>query len=71
VHLAVGDHRVDDRTGVIDGDHPLQVDRAGLGVDLDDDHVSTERERRLGRLEVGLSAQLAQPAGGGQGAGQL
>ena len=56
VNLPVGDERVDDRSRVIDRDHPLQVDRAGLGVDLDDRDVSAERERRLGGCEVGLGA---------------
>ena len=46
VHLALRDQRVDQRAGVVDGDEPQQLDRAGLGVDLDDGDVGAERERR-------------------------
>ena len=44
-------------------DHPLQLDGAGLGVDLDDGDVRAERERRLRGLEVDLGAQLGEAAG--------
>ena len=71
VDLALGDQRVDDRAGVVDRDQALQVDRAGLGVDLDHRHVGAERERRLGGGEVGLGAQLGQPSAGVEPRGEL
>src|SRR5262249_52392248 len=57
VHLALEDHRVDDRAGVVDRDQPQQLDAAGLRVDLDHRDVATERERRR-RVELVLRAQL-------------
>ena len=61
VHLALGDQRVDERPGVVDADEPLQLDAAGLGVDLDDGDVRAERERRDGG-ELVLRLQLGEPA---------
>ena len=60
--LAVGDQRVDDPARVVDGDHPLERDATGLGVDLDHGQVGAERERRLAGGEVDLGAQLGQPS---------
>src|SRR5258708_25259822 len=46
------DHRVDDVAAVVDGDVFLHVDRAGLGVDLDDTYVRPKRPHEVGRLEI-------------------
>ena len=35
VHLAVGDHRIDEQAGVLDGDEALDPHAPGLDVDLD------------------------------------
>ena len=39
VHLALGEQRVEDAAGVVDGDEPLQGDLPRLGVDLHDGDV--------------------------------
>ena len=59
VHLAEGEHRVEDRAGVVDGDHAVEADVARLEVDLDDGDVRTDREGRAHALEVRLAAQNA------------
>ena len=56
VHLALGDHRVQDRAGVVDRDELAHAGHAGLGVELDDSHARTERERAGAAL--GLEAVL-------------
>ena len=69
--LAVGDHRVDDPSGVVDRDQAQQPHRSGLGVDLDHGHMSTEREGRQRGLEIHVSAQLVDPASLVQAQGQV
>ena len=71
VHLALGDHGVDDAAGIVDGDDAPQLDRARLGVDLDDRDVGAEGERRRVRLEDLLGTQLVEPPVGVQAGGQL
>ncbi len=51
VPLALGQQRVHDRAGVVDGHDPAEEHLAGLGIDLDDRHVGAERERRPRRGE--------------------
>ena len=53
VDLALDDHRVDDVAAVVDRDVLLQIDAAGLGVDLDHRDVRAERPDEVGRIEVG------------------
>ena len=45
VALPVGEQRVEDAAGVVDGDVAHQLDAPGLGVDVDHRHVGAERER--------------------------
>ena len=71
MHLALGDERVDERAGVVDGDEPPQLDRAGLRVDLDDRDVGAERERRGSAWKSCSAAQLDEPAVGRRARGEL
>ncbi len=50
--LPAHEQRVEDPTAVVDGDVADQLDPAGLGVDLDDCNVRTERVGRLALVEV-------------------
>ena len=63
VTLALGEQRVEDGAGVVDGDQPAQVDPPGLGVDLDHRHVGAEREGRPGRL-TSAAPPASRPLGG-------
>ena len=60
VALAVEEHRVDDRAGVVAGDDArTSFTAAGLGVDLDDGDVGAERERGAGGVEAGVDRAAA------------
>ena len=54
VLLAADEQRVEDPPAVVDRDVAQQLDLAGLGVDLDERDVATERERGVGPVEVEL-----------------
>ena len=54
VLLAGDEQRVQDATTVVDRDVAQHLDVARLGVDLDDGHMCTERERRVAAVEVEL-----------------
>ena len=46
VTLALNEQRIDERAGIVAGDHAHEACLAGVGVDLDDRHVRAEREGR-------------------------
>ena len=67
VDLALEQHRVEHRAGVVARDVAQVADLAGLGVDLDDGDVAAERERRRRPRRRSSAALEAAVAGGGAG----
>ena len=67
VDLALEEQRVDHPAGVVAGDVAEVADLAGLGVDLDDGDMGTERERGAAGVEAGLDQQLLAVGGGDAG----
>ncbi len=65
VLLALDEQRVHDRSTVVDGDVPEQLDTSGVAIDLDDRDVRAERERRRPRVEGRARARVALPGSRG------
>ena len=65
--LLTGDEeRVENTTAVVDGDVATHRHLAGVSVDLDNRNMRTERERRVGAVEVELMSKCARLDTGGQ-----
>src|SRR5205807_2557344 len=60
VDLALDDHRVDPHAAVVDRDEPPDLDRGGVGVDVDDADVGTAGIGQVGRVvdDLGVEATL-------------